>query len=69
MRALEIRHRAVFFCEWCDGVMDSARYFNLLGELVPQVRVSAHALALLGFFQLCMSSDFLLSENIIILVL
>ena len=30
--------------------MDSARYFNLLGESVPQVRVSARVLALLGFF-------------------
>ena len=49
MRALEIHHRAVFFWGWCDGVMDSARYFNLLGESVPQVRVSARALALLGF--------------------
>ena len=29
--------------------MDSARYFNLLGEALPQVRVSARALALLGF--------------------
>ena len=31
--------------------MDSARDFDLLGELVPQVRVSACTLALLGFFQ------------------
>ena len=30
-------------------MMDSARYFDLLGESVPQVRVSARALALLGF--------------------
>ena len=30
--------------------MDSARDFDLLGESVPQVRVSAHTLALLGFF-------------------
>ena len=29
--------------------MDSARDFNLLGESVPQVRVSARTLALLGF--------------------
>ena len=29
--------------------MDRARYFNLLGESVPQVRVSARALGLLGF--------------------
>ena len=35
--------------ERCDGVMDSARYFNLLGEVLPQVRVLARALALLGF--------------------
>ena len=32
--------------------MDSARDFYLLGESVPQVRVLAHTLALLGFFQL-----------------
>ena len=32
------------------GVMDSARDFNLLGESVPQVRVSAHTIVLLGFF-------------------
>ena len=30
-------------------MMDSARYFNLLSESVQQVRVSARALALLGF--------------------
>ena len=30
--------------------MDSARDFDLLGESVPQVRVSARTLALLGFF-------------------
>ena len=29
--------------------MDSVRDFDLLGESVPQVRVSARALALLGF--------------------
>ena len=29
--------------------MESARYFDLLGESVPQVQVSARALALLGF--------------------
>ena len=33
-------------------MMDSARDFDLLGESVPQVRVSARALALPGFFQL-----------------
>ena len=32
--------------------MDSARDFDLLGESVPQVRVSARTLALLGFFRL-----------------
>ena len=32
--------------------MDSARDFDLLGESVPEVRVSARALALLGFFHL-----------------
>ena len=31
-------------------MMDSARDFDLLGESVPQVRVSARTLALLGFF-------------------
>ena len=30
--------------------MDSACDFDMLGESVPQVRVSAHTLALLGFF-------------------
>ena len=30
--------------------MDSARDFDLLGESVPQVRVSARTLALRGFF-------------------
>ena len=48
MRVLKVRHRGIFR-GWCDGVMDSARYFDLLGESVPQVRVSARALALLGF--------------------
>ena len=38
------------FFGWCDGVIDSACYFNLLRESGPQVRVSAHAFALLGFF-------------------
>ena len=46
-----------------DGVMDSARDFDLLGESVPQVRVSARTLALLGFFQLFIYSDSLLSEK------
>ena len=40
--------------------MDSARDFDLLGESVPQVRVSASTLALLGFFQLVIYSDSLL---------
>ena len=31
-------------------MIDSARDFDLLGELVPQVRVSARTLALLGLF-------------------
>ena len=33
--------------------MDSACYFDLLGESVPLVSVSVHALALLGFFSIC----------------
>ena len=32
--------------------MDSARDFDLLGKSVPEVLVSARALALLGFFDL-----------------
>ena len=44
-----------------DGVMDSARDFDLLGKSVPQVRVSARTLALLGFFQLFIYSDSFLS--------
>ena len=32
--------------------MDSAHDFDLLGESVPQVRVSARALVLLGLFKL-----------------
>ena len=50
-RVLEVRLRAIYFCRWCDGVMDSARDFDLLGESVPQVRVSARALALRGFVE------------------
>ena len=42
--------------------MDSARDFDLLGESVPQVRVSARTLALLGFFRFVIHSDSLLSE-------
>ena len=42
-----------YFWEWCDGVTDSARDFDLLGESVPQVRVLARTLALLGFFSTC----------------
>ena len=48
---LEVRHRAIFL-GWCGGVMDSARDFDLLGESVPQVRVSARPLALRGFFNM-----------------
>ena len=44
-------------------MMDSARDFDLLGESVPQVRVSARTPALLGFFQLFIYSDSLLSEK------
>ena len=43
---------------WCNGVMDSARYLDLLGESVLQVRVSVCTLALLGFFSV--SSDSLI---------
>ena len=50
LRVLEVRHRAVFYGGRCDGVMDSVRDFDLLGESVPQVRVSARTLALRGFF-------------------
>ena len=42
-------------------MMDSARDFDLLGESVPQVRVSARTLALLGFFPFVIYSDSLLS--------
>ena len=45
--------------------MDSACDFDLLGESVPQLRVSARTLALLGFFQLFIYSDSLLSEKYI----
>ena len=38
--------------------MDSARYFALLGESVPQVRVSARALALSG---ICHNFKFMLT--------
>ena len=40
--------------------MDGAHYFDLLGESVPQVRVSAHTLALLGNFQFQIYADSLL---------
>ena len=46
-------------------MMDSALDFDLLGESVPQVQVSAHTLALSGFFQLVIYSDSLLSESYI----
>ena len=52
LRVLEVRHRAIFFFFWCDGVMDSARDFDLLGESVPQVQVSVRTLALWGFFNI-----------------
>ena len=51
------------FRGWCNGVMDSARDFGLLGESVPQVRVLARTLALLEFFKFFISSDSLLSEK------
>ena len=57
---LEVRHRAIFFGGWCDSMMDSVRDFNLIGESVPQVRVSASTLALSGFF-IIIYSDSLLS--------
>ena len=41
--------------------MDSARYFGLLGESVPQVRVSARTLALREFFIIIYSDSHLLS--------
>ena len=41
-----------FFLGWCGGVMDSARDFDLLGESVPRVRVSARTLALRGFLNM-----------------
>ena len=45
--------------------MDSARYFDLLGESVPQVRVSTCTLALLGFFNFkFMLTPFFLHQNI-----
>ena len=47
-------------------MMDSERDFYLLGESVPQVRVSARALALLGFFVFnLIYSDSLLSGKYI----
>ena len=49
---LAVRHQAIFFRGWYNCVMDSARDFDLLGELVPQVRVLEHTLALWGFFYL-----------------
>ena len=61
LRGLEVRHRAVFFRGRCDGVMDSARHFDLFGESVPQVRVWARSLALRGFFIIICSDSLLLS--------
>ena len=49
-------------------MMDSAREFHLLSESVPQVRVSARTLALVGFFQLEIYSDSLLPSVYIHLV-
>ena len=46
-------------------MMDSARDFDLLGESVPQVLVSARTLALLGFFQFILTPFF--PENIVVL--
>ena len=47
---LEVRHQATFFLwGWCNGMMDSAHDFYLLGESVPKVRVSACTRALQGF--------------------
>ena len=43
-------------------MMDSERDFDLLGDSVPQVRVSVRTLALLGFFQFVIYSDSLLSK-------
>ena len=43
--------------------MDTARDFDLLGESVPQVRVSAHTLVLLGIFQLHIYPDSLLPSS------
>ena len=50
-------------------MMDSARDFNLLGESVPQVRVSARTLALRGFFIIIYSDSLLLSIYIYIYIL
>ena len=44
-------------------MMDSACDFGLLGESVPQVRVSARTLALLGIFQLQIYPDSLLPSS------
>ena len=44
-------------------MMDSARDFDLLGESVPQVRVSARTLALLGFFSTLIYSDSLFRKK------
>ena len=49
-------------------MMDSARDFDLLGESVPQVRVSERTLALLGFFSLIYSDSLLPSVYIYIYI-
>ena len=46
--------------------MDSARDFDLLGESVPQVRVSARTLALRGFFNMQFILTPFFFENIFI---
>ena len=50
---------------WSGGVINSARDFDLrmLGESEWEVRVLARTLALLGFFQLFIYSDSILSEK------
>ena len=48
--------------------MDSARDFYLLGESVPQVRVSTRTLALRGFLPFVFYTDSLLPVDLISLV-
>ena len=49
--------------------MDSARDFDLLGESVPQVRVSARTLALLGFFNFSFILTPFFPRNIVIIII